>query len=255
MTRLQRALWGAGFAIGLLLLWAAVSSLPGMPAYRFPGPGAIAGAFAGLWHRGELGPALAGSLRRMAFGYGISLVAGVATGLLLTASRTLDATLGVLLLGLQTLPSICWLPVAILWFGLGEPAILFVVIAGAFLAVATAARDGFKRVPPELLRAGRCLGATGIGLWVRVVLPAATPALLTGAKLGWAFAWRALMAGELLGAGTAGLGQTLTLARELNDLPRVFAVMAVIMMLGLVADKGLFSPAERAVARRWGTAV
>lgn len=249
----RRLLRGAIFLGALLLLWEIVVRLSKLPPYLLPGPREVGTALANLFRAGEIAPAVAASLRRMLLGYSVSLVAGVLVGMLLAASRLADETLGALILGLQTLPSICWLPVAILWFGLGEGAILFVVVAGAFLAVASAARDGIRGLPPVLFRAGRTLGATGPRLWLRVALPAATPSLLLGAKLGWSFAWRSLMAGELLAAGSAGLGQMLTMARELNDLPRVFAVMAVIMTIGRLVDRFVFAPAEESVAARWGT--
>lgn len=253
MKRGGRFFRGALFFAVLVLIWEAVVVAAKVPPFLFPGPLDVAQSIRELLLHQELFPAVAASMRRMAIGYSFSLAGGVLVGMLLAASRLADETLGSLLLGLQTLPSICWLPVAILWFGLGEAGILFVVVAGAFLAVASSARDAFRNLPPVLFRAGRTLGATGRGLWFRVALPAAAPALLSGAKLGWSFAWRSLMAGELLSAGAPGLGQMLTMGRELNDLPRVAAVMVVIMILGRTVDRFVFGPAEAAVAARWGT--
>ena len=241
------------FLVLLVLLWQGAVSLTKVPPHLFPGPLDVFRALVAVRRAGEIWPAVFASMRRMALGYFGSLAAGVLIGMALAASRRVDDTFGALLLGLQTLPSICWLPVAILWFGLGEAAILFVVVAGALLAVASATRDGLRNLPPVLFRAGWTLGARGVPLWFRVALPAATPSLLIGAKLGWSFAWRSLMAGELLSAGAPGLGGMLTMARELNDLPRVFAVMLVIMVIGRLVEVLVFRPAEQAVAKRWGT--
>jgi NitT/TauT family transport system permease protein len=175
----------------------------------------------------------------------------VPLGLLIGRVRLLQETLGTVILGLQALPSICWLPLAILWFGLSERAILFVVVMGAVLSICLSAVDGVRNTPPLYLRAARTMGAEGWALYWRVILPGALPAILTGMKLGWSFAWRSLMAGELLYV-SLGLGQLLTLGRELNDMSRVMAVMLVIVALGLTVDRLLFAPAERLVRERWG---
>lgn len=252
---MNRFLRGALFLALLLGLWQAIVTALKVPPHLFPAPTDVARSLGTVARSGELLPSVVASMRRMLIGYSVSLVAGILLGLLFAASRTADETLGALVLGLQTLPSICWLPVAILWFGLGEAGILFVVVAGALLSVASAARDGLRALPPVLFRAGRTLGARGAALWFRVALPAATPSLVSGAKLGWSFAWRSLMAGELLTAGAPGLGQMLSMGRELNDLPRVAAVMAVIMVVGRLVDRFGFAALETRVAERWGTAV
>ncbi len=172
-------------------------------------------------------------------------------GLALGRIKLLDETLGSLVLGLQALPSICWLPLALLWFGLSETAILFVVVMGALLSITTATEAGVKNTPPVYLRAARNLGARGWRVYVFVILPAALPAIITGMKLGWSFAWRSLMAAELLYV-SLGLGQLLTLGRELNDMSQVIAVMLVIIAIGLAVDRLVFAPIETRVRERWG---
>lgn len=193
------------------------------------------------------------SLQRVLLGYGISLLFGVPLGILLARSKVARATVGALVLGLQTLPSICWLPLALLWFGLNDRAILFVVVTGSLLAIAVAVEDGVKNVPPVYLRAARTLGTRPLAFYTEVLLPASLPAIMTGAKLGWSFAWRALMSGELLVAGL-GLGQQLQQGRDLADMSRVIAIMIVIIALGLLVDYTIFSELETRVRERWGLA-
>jgi NitT/TauT family transport system permease protein len=195
--------------------------------------------------------ATAVSLRRMLVGFGVSLLIGIPLGLLLGRVRWLDDTVGALTLGLQTLPSICWLPVALLWFGLNDGAILFVVVMGALLSITVSVRDGVQNVPPTYLRAARTMGTRPLALYTQVLLPASLPSILTGAKLGWSFAWRSLMAGELLFV-SMGLGHTLMMGRELADMSRVFAVMLVIVALGLFTDRLIFGQLEAHVRERWG---
>jgi NitT/TauT family transport system permease protein len=134
---------------------------------------------------------------RLLEGYLISAVAGVALGVAIRQVPLLDRTVGALIVGLQALPSVCWLPIALLWFGLSQAAIVFVVVMGALLSITVATEQGIRNVPPIYVRAARTMGAKGLGLYLRVVLPAALPSIITGMKLGWAFAWRSLMAAEL----------------------------------------------------------
>jgi NitT/TauT family transport system permease protein len=209
---------------------------------------------ASLWQvarGGQLGRAVWLSSRRLAAGYGLAVAIGVLVGVAAAASERVHDAVSPVLLGLQALPSICWLPLALLWFGLGETAILFVVVMGSVLAVAIATEGAVRRVPPLYVRAARTLGARRLRLYTRVILPAALPGITTGLRLGWTFAWRSLMAGELLHV-TGGLGQLLTLGHELDDMALVIAVMAVIVALGLVFDRVAFGWLERHVRERWG---
>lgn len=191
------------------------------------------------------------SLKRIAIGYGLSVFLGTVLGVALAKFRTLEDTVGTLVLGLQTLPSICWLPLALLWFGLNEKAIIFVVIMGALLSVTMATEAGIKGVSPLYLKAGRNMGLRGFRLFREVILPAALPSIIMGLKQGWSFAWRSLMAGELLFV-SLGLGHLLMMGRELNDMNQVVAVMILVVVIGLVVDILFFAKIERAVRLRWG---
>ena len=160
--------------------------------------------------------------------------------------------LGPLLLGLSSVPSICWLPLAIVWFGLSEAAIQVVVVLGAALPVTLATESAVRQLPPTIERAARTMGARGTTLLFRVLLAAALPGILTGAKMGWTFALRSLMAGELL-LVSGGLGQVLETGRDLADTALVLGVVVVIVALSAVSERALFGPVGRAVSRRWGT--
>jgi NitT/TauT family transport system permease protein len=200
---------------------------------------------------GRLHAAVVRSLSRLVQGYALSVAIGVPLGIAMARSAFVNASLRPLVLGLQALPSICWLPLALLWFGLSEAAILFVVLMGSLLAVAIAAEDAVAGVDPVLVRAAGTLGIRGMRFHLGVLLPAALPGVLTGLKLGWSFAWRALMAGELLFVA-GGLGQLLQAGRELLDAAQVMAVMTAIVAVGVAVDQGLFRFLELRVRRRWG---
>ena len=239
------------FFAGLLVLWEVLVRLHLWPDYVIPSPLAVARSLVDGLVSGVLPRAILISLRRVTLGYSVSLLIGIPLGLLLGRTRLLQDTLGTLVLGLQALPSICWLPLALLWFGLSETAIGFVVVMGAVLSITLSTADGVRNTPPLYLRAARTMGARGWGLYTGVILPSALPAILSGMKLGWSFAWRSLMAAELIYI-TTGLGQVLTLGRELNDMTRVLSVMLVIIAIGLLTDYAVFRPAEQRVRQRWG---
>ena len=190
-------------------------------------------------------------MRRIAIGYGISVVLGIVLGLAIASSRFLEDTLGGLLVSLQSLPSICWLPLAVLWFGLTEKAILFVVIMGSVLSVTIAMETGRQQMPKIYSMAGRNLGARGLKLFLYVLLPASLPYLVSGLKQGWAFAWRSLISGEMIFV-SLGLGQLLMLGRDLNDMSQVVAVMLLIIAIGYIVDGLLFRTIERRLQEKWG---
>src|SRR5205085_1819927 len=160
-------------------------------------------------------------------------------------------TVGPLVLGMQTLPSICWLPLALLWFGIDEKAVILVVVLGSLFSITEASFAGFTNVPPLYQRAALTMGARPFQLLVRVLVPAALPTIITGMKLSWSFAWRSLMAGELL-YSDVGLGQLLMRGRDLADMGTVVAVMVVIVAIGLLVNQVLFAPVEARLHRRWG---
>ncbi len=200
---------------------------------------------------GRLGAAVLRSLGRLAQGYAVAAAMGVPLGVALARSPLVQQAIRPFVMGMQALPSICWLPLAVLWFGLSEVAILFVVVMGSLLAIAIATEDGVAAVDPVLLRAAGTLGIRGSRFHLGVLLPAALPGILTGLKLGWSFAWRALMAGELLFVA-GGLGQLLSQGRELLDAAQVMGAMVSIVAIGVAVDQVLFRLLELRVRRRWG---
>jgi NitT/TauT family transport system permease protein len=243
----------AAFLAGLLLLWELTSRLGPWPRYLFPGPLRVAGSFGDLVADGRLAAAVLRSLSRLAQGYLISATLGVALGIAIARVRWLQTTVKPLVLGLQALPSICWLPLALLWFGLSDMAIVFVVVMGSLLSISISTEDGVASIDPLLLRASGVLGVRGLRFYAGVLVPAALPGIVTGLKLGWSFAWRALMAGELLFVA-GGLGQLLQQGRELLDVAQVMAVMLAIVAVGSIVDQVLFRLFEVRVRRRWGLA-
>jgi NitT/TauT family transport system permease protein len=211
-----------------------------------------------LWEAlrdGTLLDSSAVTMKRLLAGYLIGLLAGVPLGFLTARVQTLRDTLGVLALGLQGLPSVCWVPLALLWFGQSEGAMLFVVVMGTLWSVILATETGVRNVNPIYVRAANTMGSSGLHTWVFVMLPASLPFIVSGMKQGWAFAWRSLMAAEIYVTILTGfgLGHLLHYGRELNAMEQVVAIMLVIVLIGLLADKVLFSPWEKFLHRRWGT--
>lgn len=195
------------------------------------------------------------TLRRLLTGYAIGILLGIPLGMLTARFRLLEDTVGVLALGLQTLPSVCWVPLALLWFGQTEGAMLFVVVMGSLWSIIISTDNGIRNVPPIFARAARTMGAKQFYTWTRVILPASAPFVVTGMKQGWAFAWRSLMAAEIFVTILTGfgLGQLLEYGRDLHAMDQVIGVMLAIVLIGLLVDKIIFSPIERVLHRRWGT--
>src|SRR6185312_9107168 len=208
--------WLRGLTVTAILVasWAAASELAKTPLA--PGPLEVGRAIVAGLRDGTLLRALLTSIARLTVGYGIALALGIPLGISLARSRAMKQAVGPIVLGLSSVPSICWLPLAILWFGLSELAIQLVVVLGAALPVAVATENSVRHVPPSIERAARTMGATGARLMFTVTLPAALPGILGGAKIGWTFALRSLMAGELLFV-SGGLGQLLETGRDLGD--------------------------------------
>lgn len=237
----------------LLVLWALAARFGPWPQSLFPGPREVWGSLWSLVRNGDLGEALLRSMSRLAQGYGISVAVGIPLGIAIARFRWVSNALRPIVIGLQALPSICWLPLSILWFGLNESAIVFVVVMGSLLSIAIATEDGVRSVEPQLLRVAGTLGLRGWRFYFGVLIAAALPGIVTGLKLGWSFAWRALMAGELLFVA-GGLGQLLMHGRELMNVAQVMAVMISIIAVGVVVDRLVFQRVELRVRRRWGLA-
>ncbi len=249
------ALWPKCLALAIVLgAWEAVVWTGWRPAYVLPPPSAVIGR---LWQ--ELGTAglwlaVWTTLRRAVWGFGLAMTIGISIGVLVSRFRVLRSAIGSLIMGLQTMPSIAWFPLAILLFKLSEEAITFVVILGAAPSIANGLIHGVDHIPPVLTRAGRVLGARGFDAYRYVILPAAMPSFVGGLKQGWAFAWRSLMAGELIVviANKASLGQLLQVNRELADSEGMLAIMMVILIIGIVLDSVVFGTLEHRIRRRRG---
>ena len=247
LDRIQTSL----FFIGLLVLWQILYMSAIWPDFLFPSPQAVLDTFILGVKDGSIIIAIITSMVRIAKGYLIALAIGIPMGVLIARVRVLKNTLGALFAGLQPLPSICWLPLAVLWIGLNEKSIIFIILLGATFSITTATEAGVRNVPPIYIRAARTMGVKGWRLYLNVLFPAALPAIITGMKLAWAFAWRALMAGELISSGV-GLGQVLMTGRDLNDMSMVITVMIIIAILGQLIDQSIFSRLESKVRTRWG---
>ena len=262
LSRMWEGLWPKLAALALFFGgWQVIAWLELKPSWVLPGPIPVLSEF---WKIAWDGPnpdqphlllhAIAATMQRAAFGYAISVVIGVIIGLAVARSRILRAAVGSMITGLQTMPTIAWLPFAVLLFQLSETAILFVVVLGAAPAIANGVISGVDHIPPVLLRAGRVLGARGFSNYRFVVLPAAFPGLVAGLKQGWAFCWRSLMAGELIViiAAKPSLGVGLQYAREFADSQLMMAYMVAIFLIGIVIDAFFFAVLERSIRRRWG---
>jgi NitT/TauT family transport system permease protein len=244
------------FYLALLGLWQLVYELEIWPRYVIPSPSEVWESFKQYWDNGLIREAVRNTMRRLVVGYSLSLAVGMLVGMAVGTWKYLDETLGSLVLGMQSLPSITWIPLAILWFGLNENAVIFIVFMGSVFAVAISARAGVKGLPPLYRRAALTMGANRYQMTRYVLLPAMVPAMAQGLKLGWSFAWRSLMAAEIVFvvAGSFGIGHILNLGRDLNDMSLVIAIMIVIVAIGLAFDVLVFGRLEAWVKERWGYA-
>ena len=255
LRRAWSAIWPRLAALGLLFLgWQAVVWSGWRPEYVLPGPVTVLQRLFDDLRAGTLPQAVVVTLQRAAIGYAIALVIGTTVGLAIARAAVLRAAAGPLITGLQSMPSVAWFPLAILLFKLSEAAILFVVVLGAAPSIANGVLAGVDNIPPPLLRAGRVLDARGLRLYRHVLLPASLPGFVAGLKQGWAFAWRSLMAGELLViiANRPSLGVRLQFARELSDAEGLLAAMLVVLAVGIAVDSFVFSPLEQSIRRRRG---
>jgi len=241
------------FYAALIGIWALLAKLKIWPPYIFPTPWGVVDALLAGFKDHSFWIAIGVSMKRMMLGYGISVALGMVLGLGVGSNKFLEETVGGLLVSLQSLPSICWLPLAVLWFGLTEKAILFVVVMGSLLSVTIAMEDGRKHMPKIYGMAGRNLGARGFALFWHVLLPASLPYIISGLKKGWAFAWRSMISGEMIFI-SLGLGQLLMMGRDLNDMSQVIAVMILIIAIGYIVDGLVFKSVERQLRNKWGLA-
>ena len=220
-------------------------------SYSFPNIKSILIRFGELVSDGSLQMAVIFSVGRGIIGYLIACVLGCFIGMMILEYETLRKYLKPLLMGIQTLPSICWVPFAILWFGLGNDSIIFVVVMGSMLSIALSVESSIRNIDPLYLSVAHIMGAKGIKLATKVIIPAALPSLVSGFRQGWSFAWRALMSGEVI-SSSIGLGYTLMLGRNLADINQVMLVMIIIIIIGIIMDKVCFSLLENRVLAKRG---
>lgn len=234
-----------------IFYWIGVDVFTLFKPYAVPSPLGVWERFIELCSNGTLGEAVGNSLLRGMAGYAIAIMIGVVLGLLMNHFRYLQKNLKPFVLGVQTLPSVCWVPFSILWFGLSTQAILFVVVMGSAFSIAISVDNAIKNVPPIYIKAALTMGAKKHQLYWHVILPASLPELVSGLKQGWSFAWRALMSGEVM-TTSIGLGQTLIMGRDLADINQVTLVMLVIIFVGILIDKCIFSVIERRLLTKRG---
>jgi NitT/TauT family transport system permease protein len=239
------------FYVGIVVVWQALSSANVWPNSVFPSPYDVG---EDLWYGaidGTLWLGIGTSLWRLAAGFAIAVVGGIALGIFMARVKTVNETIGSIVLGLQSIPSVAWAPLAIVWFGLTDAGVIFVTVAGALFAVTINTYTGVKSINPDFIAAAQNMGAKGEQLITKVLIPAAFPYLITGFKQGWAFGWRGVIGAELL-FSFLGLGFLLNVGRQLSDVSQVIAMMLVIMIIGIVIDGLIFKRLEDKVMARWG---
>jgi NitT/TauT family transport system permease protein len=252
--RVWSSMWPKlGAVLLTVVVWQLVVWSEWRPQSALPGPWPVLERLAADLGRLDFYAGMGLTLRRAAFGYAIAAGVAVVVAILIARIELVRRSVGSLLVGLQSMPSIAWFPLAVLLLEKNEGAITFVVLMGAAPAIAAGLLSGIDQVHPQLIRVGRAMGADGLRLYRHVILPAALPAFVGGLKQGWAFAWRSLMSAELLVAATspASIGQQLQSARNLNDAQQLLAIMIVIFVIGIAIDS-LFGSLDRLVRRRWG---
>ncbi|MER6426600.1 ABC transporter permease [Streptomyces sp900105245] len=236
-----------------LLVWANVA-----PDYKLPAPSDVWGEVSDAWVQGTLLDYIWTSVSRGLLGFLLALAIGTPLGLIVARVAFVRAAIGPVLSGLQSLPSVAWVPPAVIWLGLNDKMMYAVILLGAVPSIANGLVAGSDQIPPLFLRAGRTMGATGLrGAW-HIVMPGALPGYLAGLKQGWAFSWRSLMAAEIIASSPdlgVGLGQLLDNGRTNSSMPQVFLAIFLILLVGIAIDLLIFSPLERWVLRSRGLLV
>jgi NitT/TauT family transport system permease protein len=251
---MKRFLLATGFFALLIALWEILVRTGVWNQVFVPSPLEV-GRYLVNFKENSLLEASGVTLKRLILGYAVGLALGVPLGLLNSRFKFSEDTVGLIALGLQTLPSVCWAPLALLWFGQTETAMFFIVIMGSVWSILLATDAGVRSVPPIYVRAARTMGSKGLHTWFKVIVPASLPFVVSGMKQGWAFAWRSLMAAEIYITILTGfgLGHLLHYGRELHAIDAVVGIMFIIVVIGLLTDKIIFSPIENFMHRRWGT--
>ncbi|MFD7416576.1 ABC transporter permease [Kitasatospora purpeofusca] len=239
----------------VLALWQAAYSLHVTTAYKLPSPLDVWNAATDLWYQGTLFSIIWTSVWRGLSGFVVALLIGTPIGLLVSRVRPVRAAVGPVLSGLQSLPSVAWVPAAVIWLGINDSMMYAVILLGAVPSIANGLVSGIDQVPPLFLRAGRTIGATGLAGARHILLPAALPGYLAGLKQGWAFSWRSLMAAELVASSPdlgLGLGRFLENQREFSDMAGVLLGIILILFVGIAIELLVFTPVERRVLRNRG---
>jgi NitT/TauT family transport system permease protein len=252
-NRAWTALWPKVLAIAIVLAVWQLIHVSGWKKLIFPGPGGTLSDLWGQLQTGLLWRAIVITSERAVIGFGLAVVIGAVVGALVSRIAPLRAAVGSLITGLQTMPSIAWFPFAIILFGISTTTILFVIVLGAAPSIANGLIAGVDYTPPLLLRAGKMMGLRRLSLYRYLILPASLPAFVAGLKQGWAFAWRSLVAGELLViiANQPSLGVLLSTDQDQADMQGATSIIIVILILGIIVDM-VFGVADRAIRRRWG---
>ncbi|WP_037908279.1 ABC transporter permease [Actinacidiphila yeochonensis] len=242
-------------ALLVLVVWQVAVSAGVSDQTKLPSPHAVWTELADRWQAGDLFSIIWTSVERGLLGFLAALVIGTPLGLVVARVRFVRAAFGPILTGLQSLPSVAWVPAAVIWLGIEDKAMYAVILLGAVPSIANGLVSGIDQVPPLYLRAGRNLGASGLSSAWHVLLPAALPGYVAGLKQGWAFSWRSLMAAELIASSPdlgVGLGRYLENMREASDMAGVFLGILLILVVGIAIDQIVFSPLERWVLRSRG---
>ncbi|MER6419540.1 ABC transporter permease [Streptomyces sp. NPDC001137] len=243
----------------ILVVWQGLISLKIVDdPTKLPSPADVGAEFKDAWLKGDLLGYIWTSVSRGLLGFLFALVIGTPLGLIVARVKFIRAAIGPILSGLQSLPSVAWVPAAVIWLGLSNSAMYAVILLGAVPSIANGLVSGIDQVPPLFLRAGRTMGATGLNGARHIVLPAALPGYLAGLKQGWAFSWRSLMAAEIIAVSPdlgVGLGALLENGRTNSSMAMVFEAIILILFVGIAIDLLIFSPLERRVLRSRGLLV
>jgi len=243
--------------LALLLIWDALVFAQIKPAWVLPGPADVWDAITSNWSAYQIGPAIWDSVSRGVIGFAVSVVIGTVLGMSIARVPVLRAAIQPILSGLQSLPSVAWVPIGIMWFGITDATIYTVVLLGAIPSVAVGLIDGVDQIPPIYTRVGRNLGARGLSSARHVLFPAVLPGYVSGLKQGWAFSWRSLMAAELIAVSPhlgPGVGQVMAEASDNNDMAVAFGTLIIILIIGIGINAVFFAPIERHLLRSRGLA-
>lgn len=242
----------AAFLVAFLAIWEVIFLLGVFPVVSLPSPLMVGQSLLDLIQEGTLGYSIAVTMLRLFVGFLTAILIGVGVGLVMVKFTYFGKTMNSFAVGLQSFPSIAWVPFAILLIGLNDSGILFVVIMSSVFSIMISTYSGVRNIPPIYLRSATNMGAKGISLFRHVMLPAATPSLIIGIRQGWSFAWHALVGAEMLITTLVGLGYILAVGREFSNMSQIIAAMIVIFTIGLVFDRVVFTKIEEKVRDRWG---